>query len=123
MATWFYAPNFLFSTTSFYFDPRNVPAYYATFATPQWPGHVVSLCVLHDEDLAEFPYPFKLIDAISVLYASKNGLELVGSASYGFVSRGDTWIPYRWQRPQWDRFTRRAFWNWSNPEDVVAEIV
>ena len=101
MPIWFYAPDFRFSSTPSILDPRIVPAYHATFQKTGTPGASLKLCMLHDDDLAAFPYHGPLAEAFAVFFAIQNGLELIGVPSYGFVSRDDTWIRFRCCRPQW----------------------
>ena len=116
MATWFYAPDFRFSSRPSVGDARVVPAYFAQFGKPDTPGLIVKLCVLHDDELAAFPYRPVLAEANAVLFGKKNDLQLIGRTSYGFVSRADAWIRYRCERPQWQRFTFYPRWNGWPPQ-------
>ena len=65
--------------------------------------------MLHDDDLGRFPYRGALSEAIAVLYAKKNGLELTLNPISGFISRRDAWVRYRCERPNWQRFTQVQF--------------
>ena len=65
--------------------------------------------MLHDDDLGRFPYRGALSEAIAVLYAKKNGLELTFNTISGFISRRDAWVRYRCERPNWQRFTQVRF--------------
>ena len=71
---------------------------------------MVRLCMLHDDDVAAFPYRARVSEAIAELYAKNNGLQLIGVPHYGFVSRVDEWIRFRSERPQWFKFAPRPFW-------------
>ena len=110
MAIWFYAPNFRFSN-----DPsrmpngRNIPAYYGVFQMTERPGYIVRLCMLHDDDLGRFPYRENLSEAIAVLYAQNNGLEVYQKPTSGFISRTHAWVRYRYEQPDWQRFTQVRF--------------
>ena len=116
MATWFYAPDFKFSPApSNYPDGRNVPAYYAIFESIERPYYTVRLCMLHDNELAQFPYRYVVSEAIAVLYAAKNGLKLRNKPTSGFISREDAWVIYNCERPKWDKFQEHQVWRLRRP--------
>ena len=72
-----------------------VPAYHAKFRRIGNSDESIKLCMLHDDDLAAFPYHGPLAEAIAFLFGIQNDLEVIGQPSYGFVSRADPWIRFR----------------------------
>ena len=95
MPIWFYAPDFRLSSTPSILDSRIVPAYHATFQKNGTPDASIKLCMLHDDDLAAFPYHGPLAEAFAIFSQSRMasnslvclpmGLSVVMTRGYVFV--------------------------------------
>ena len=105
LSVWFQTAEFRFNFQRPGPDDVAVRAYHAKFRRPELPSssdpEIISLCMLHHDEIGPFPYPGRDSDEYAVNFASHNGLELIGSVSYGWVFRRHTWRPYRCCHQDW----------------------
>ena len=102
MAVWFHTANFAYSYAPS--EDMVVRAYCAQFRRVSARNSATTerLCMLHTDWVECFPYRGALARAIAEEFSTFNGLELVGEVSYGFVSRGDSWVRFSCCSPYWN---------------------
>ena len=98
MTFWFHAPEFRYNAT-----PSGcfiVRAYIATFQNTN-NREPFQLCMLHDDWHGAFPLRFEVLEFLASEFGTRNGLDLVGTSSYGYIQRGVNWKRYQCCYSNW----------------------
>ena len=94
MTVWFHAPEFRYNATPA--ETMHVQAYFGTFRnTNNDNREPFKLCMLHNDWHGTFPYRYGVLEYLASEFGTRNGLDLVGTSSYGYIQRGVNWKRYQ----------------------------